>query len=297
MAALSMTETNDPVKAALWMVGAIFAFSSLAIGGREVAPELDTFELMMYRSFVGIVLVLVVASMAGTVGQITTRRFGLHLVRNAGHFLGQNFWFFAITVIPLAQAVALEFTTPLWAALLAVIILGERISAFRGAMLALGFCGILIVTRPWVEPPSIGIIAAAIAAIGFAISAVYTRLLTRTETITTILFWLVVMQAILGVVFAGYDGDVAWPSAAIWPWVGLVSVSGLVAHFCLTRALSLAPAAVVMPVDFIRLPAVALIGVVVYSESLDVYVFLGAAIIFCANYLNIWRETRSVPKM
>lgn len=292
-----MSVPNDPAKAALWMVGAILAFSTLAIGGREVAPELDTFELMMYRSFIGIVLVLGAAWIAGTVGQITTRRFGLHIVRNAGHFLGQNFWFFAITVIPLAQAVALEFTTPLWAALLAVVILGERISLFRGAMLILGFCGILIVTRPWVEPPSIGIIAAAIAAIGFAISAVFTRLLTRTETVTTILFWLVVMQAVLGVVFAGYDGEVAWPSRAVWPWVGLVSVSGLVAHFCLTRALSLAPAAVVMPVDFIRLPAVAMIGVAVYGESLDIFVFIGAAIIFGANYLNIWREARTVPKM
>lgn len=297
MAAQTMSAPNDPGKATLWMAGAIVAFSTLAIGGREVAPDLDTFELMMYRSFIGIALVVAIAAGAGTLGQITTRRFRLHVIRNAGHFLGQNFWFYAITVIPLAQAVAIEFTTPLWAALFAVVILGERISAFRGAMLAIGFCGILIVTRPWVEPPSVGVITAAVAAVGFAISAVYTRLLTRTETITTILFWLVVMQAVFGVVFAAYDGDVAWPSTAVWPWVGLVSISGLVAHFCLTRALSLAPAAVVMPVDFVRLPAVALIGVAAYGESLDVFVFVGAALIFGSNYLNIWREARSVPKM
>ncbi|NKB28168.1 MAG: EamA family transporter [Rhodobacteraceae bacterium] len=290
-----MPTDQNPVRAAFWMIGAIVSFSSMAVAGRAIAPELDTFELMMYRSFIGLAIVLAVGGWVGTLGQISTRHFGLHLIRNIGHFTGQNLWFFAITLIPLAQVFALEFTGPLWATLLAVFILGERITGFRAATLIAGFVGILIVTRPWINPIGWGVIAGALAAVGFAISMVLTRLLARSISITTILFWLTAMQATFGVITAGFDGDIAWPSALIWPWVVLVALGGLLAHFCLTRALSLAPAAVVMPVDFARLPVIALIGVWLYNESLDPMVLIGAAIIFGANYLNIWREARSVP--
>jgi len=291
-----MPTEQNPVRAAFWMIGAIVSFSSMAVAGRAISSELDTFELMMYRSFIGLAIVIGVATLAGTRSQISTRHFGLHLIRNIGHFAGQNFWFFAITAVPLAQVFALEFTAPLWATLLAIFILGERITGFRAATLLVGFVGILIVTRPWIEPLGWGVAAGALAAVGFAVSAVFTRLLSRSVSITTILFWLTMMQAAFGVLTAGIDGDIAWPSTAMWPWVALVAVAGLVAHFCLTRALSLAPAAVVMPVDFARLPVIALIGMWLYSESLDPMVLIGAVVIFGANYLNIWREARSVPK-
>ena len=103
------------------------------------------------------------------------------------------------------------------------------------------------------------------------------------------------MQAVFGLICAGIDGDIALPAAESWPLVSLIAVAGLVAHFCLTTALGLAPAPVVMPIDFTRLPLVALVGMLVYGEVLDPYVFLGAAIIFGANYFNILRETRTSP--
>lgn len=132
---------------------------------------------------------------------------------------------------------------------------------------------------------------------GFAGSVVFTRKLTRTESIVSILFWLTVMQAGLGLICAGFDGDIALPSANSLPWVALIALAGLVAHFCLTTALSLAPATVVMPIDFTRLPLIAIVGVVLYAEPLDPFVLLGAAIIFAANYFNIWAETRRVTGM
>lgn len=120
----------------------------------------------------------------------------------------------------------------------------------------------------------------------------FTRRLTRTASTACILFWLTVMQAVFGLVCAGIDGDIALPGLATWPWVVLIAIAGLVAHFCLTTALGLAPAPVVMPIDFARLPLVAVVGMLVYAEALDPFVFLGAAIIFGANYFNILRETR-----
>ncbi|WP_421907614.1 DMT family transporter [Mameliella sp.] len=283
---------HDTLRGCLWMTGAIASFTVMAIAGRAVSLDLDTFEIMLYRSLIGILIVLAVAGMSGTLSHITTRNMRTHLLRNVFHFSGQNLWFFSITAIPLAQVFAIEFTSPFWVMLLSALILGERLTPNRVGAAILGFIGILIVTRPSPETAHIGQLTAALAAVGFAGSAVFTRLLTRTERITCILFWLTVMQAAFGLVCAGIDGDIAVPATSSLPWVVLIAIAGLVAHFCLTTALSLAPATVVMPIDFARLPVIALVGMLIYTEALDPLVLLGALVIFGANYGNIWFETR-----
>lgn len=280
------------MRAAAWMSGAIVSFSAMAVAGRAVASELDTFELMLYRSLIGLGIVLLVSSLVGTRRQINTRDMPLHLIRNISHFIGQNLWFFAITVTPLAQVFALEFTSPLWVLLFSPLLLGERLTRVRSLCAVLGFLGILIVVRPSADSLSPGIIAAAIAAIGFAGSAVFTKMLTRRQSITCILFYLTLMQAVFGLLAAGYDGDITLPSTIVTPWLLLIALAGLLAHFCLTKALTIAPASVVIPIDFIRLPVIAVIGMVLYGEAVDVYVFIGGLVIFVANYVNILHETR-----
>ena len=278
---------NTTLMAALWMIGAIIAFTSMAIAGREVSFELDTFEIMMFRSLTGIIIVLCVAAAAGTLKDINRQQLPLHGLRNLAHFTGQNLWFYALTVIPLAQVFALEFTTPIWVILLSPLLLGERITAIGAFAAAIGFAGVMVVTQPGATPITAGTIAAATAAIGFALTAIFTRKLTRTQSITCILFWLTLMQLVFGLVTAGYDGDIALPSATTAPWLILIGCAGLLAHFCLTKALSLAPASIVMPIDFIRLPVIAIVAAHLYAERLDPLVFIGAALIFGANYLNI----------
>ncbi|MEM6308279.1 MAG: DMT family transporter, partial [Pseudomonadota bacterium] len=249
------------------------------------------FEIMMYRSFLGIVIVMGVAYVFGTHRQITGNRLGLHFVRNLCHFAGQNLWFFALPLIPLAQLFALEFTSPVWVILLAPIFLGERLTGRKSIIAALGFAGVLIVARPDTSALNIGIIAGALAAIGFAGAAIATRELTRTETITSVLFYLTVMQAVFGVITAYGAGPITWPTAQTAPGLAIIGIAGLAAQFCMTKALYLPPASVVMPVDFIRLPVIALIGYMFYAETLDTYTILGAAIILAANYLNIRQKT------
>lgn len=288
---------NDIWRAALWMTGAIVSFTSMAIAGRAVSLAHDTFEIMLFRSLIGIVIVLVVSSAFGTRSQITRRSLGLHFVRNLCHFVGQNLWFFALTAIPLAQVFALEFTSPLWVIALSPLLLKERITGLKLLVGILGFIGILIVARPTPDSINIGIVCAALSAIGFAGSAIFTKILTRTETITCILFYLTVIQAIFGLICAGADGQITLPSASALPWLTLIGCAGLVAHFCLTTALSIAPATVVMPFDFVRLPVIAIIGVLLYSEPLDPYVLIGAVVIFGANYLNIWSANRAVNQL
>ena len=278
---------NNTLKAAIWMIGAITAFTSMAVAGRAAASNLDTFEIMLYRSLVGLTIVLSVASFAGTFGQIRRDKLPLHIMRNAAHFTGQNLWFFAITVVPLAQVFALEFTTPIWVILLSPILIGERITKIGAIAAAIGFIGILIVARPDPEAINAGLISAALCAIAFALTAIATRKLTQTETITCIMFFLTAIQACLGLIFAGFDGDIALPNAQTLPWVCLIGVAGLTAHFCMTKALSIAPASVVMPIDFARLPIIAVVGIMLYDEPVDALIFLGGALIFGANYLNI----------
>lgn len=286
---------SQTLKAVLWMSGAIVSFTTMAVAGREVSLDLDTFEIMLYRSLIGVVIVVTLLIATGQTGQVTRRRLGLHLARNLCHFAGQNLWFFAVAAIPIAQVFALEFTSPLWVIVLSPFVLGEKLTPTRALAAVLGFVGILVVARPSPETINPGLIAAALAAIGFAGSAVTTRRLTRTETTVCILFWLTVMQSVFGLVCAGIDGDIAFPASTSWPWVVLIAIAGLVAHYCLTTALSLAPAPVVMPIDFARLPVAALVGIILYQEALDPYVFIGAAIIFGANYFNILHETRPRP--
>jgi drug/metabolite transporter (DMT)-like permease len=285
---------STTLQAALWMIGAITAFTTMAIAGRSVSVELDTFEIMLFRSVIGIGIVLGIAAYTGAIRQIRFRKLRLHLVRNVCHFTGQNLWFFAITVIPLAQVFALEFTTPIWVLLLSPLILQERLTGVGLVAALIGFVGILIVARPDPANLSPGLLAAAGCAVFFALSAIFTRKLTRTEGITSILFFLTVTQAVFGLICAAYDGDIALPSNLVLPWVGVISVAGLVAHFCLTKALSIAPASTVMPLDFARLPAIAIVGMLLYDEPLELLVFVGAALIFLGNYINIRQAGRAV---
>ena len=287
---------QQPLRAAVWMIGAIVSFTSMAIAGRALAGHHDTFEIMAYRSLVGIVIVVTLATAFGTLHQVSRRSLHVHFVRNSSHFAGQNLWFYAITMAPLAQVFAMEFTSPLWVAVLAPLVLKERLTPTRAMAAGLGFVGILFVARPFdglsLSP---GLIAGGLAAIGFAGSAIFTRLLTRTETTTCILFYLTTMQAAFGLLCAGIDGQMALPTLYTLPWLALVGLAGLVAHFCLTTALSLAPASIVMPIDFARLPIIAAVGMLLYGEPLQFAVLAGAAVIFVANWINIRHETRRPP--
>lgn len=280
-------QTHRPLAAALWMSGSILSFTGMAIAGRAVAGEHDTFEIMLWRSVVGICLVIAVAGLAGRLGEVRRDRLGQHLLRNGVHFAGQNLWFWALTAIPLAQVFALEFTSPIWVVLLSPLLLGERLTPPRALAAALGFAGAMIVARPDFTALDPGVLAAAASAVCFAGSVILTKALTRGESIVSILFWLTLMQSGLGLVTAGWDGAIALPNTATLPWLALIGAAGVVAHFCLTTALSLAPASFVVPIDFVRLPLIALIGAALYGEALDPLVLLGGAVILAANVINI----------
>ncbi|PWJ21002.1 DMT family transporter [Jannaschia seohaensis] len=269
------------------MLGSIASFTAMAVAGRAVSHLHDTFEIMLYRSVVGVLVVLGLGLALGRLGEISTRNLKLQIGRNIAHFTGQNLWFLALISAPLAQVFAMEFTSPLWVLLLAPLILGERVRPAQYGVAAMGFGGVLLVAQPFSGGISLGLVWAGMAALFFALTNLLTRRLTRTETVMGILFWLTVLQLLFGLITAGLDGDIALPDATTLPWLALIGFAGLAAHFCLTNALSLAPAATVMPVDFARLPLIALIGALFYGEGLDPLILLGGAVIAGAAWTNL----------
>ena len=278
---------NRPLAAAAWMSGSILSFTAMAVAGRAVAGVHDTFEIMFWRSVVGLVLVVLTARAFGRLSEVQTRHLPQHLLRNVIHFTGQNLWFWALTAIPLAQVFALEFTSPLWVILLSPLFLGERLTRLKLLAAGLGFAGAMIVARPDITRIEPGVLAAAGSALCFAGSMILTKRLTRAESIVSILFWLAVIQGILGLIASGLDGQITLPTAVTLPWLGLIGAAGIIAHLCLTQALSLASASIVAPIDFIRLPLIAVVGMALYAEPLEWAVLLGGAIIFLANWINI----------
>lgn len=283
---------SPALRAAVWMIGSILAFSVMAVAGKQINGQHDSFEIMTARSAFGFLLVLAIGVATGRLAEINANRLGGHLIRNLIHFTGQNLWFWALTMIPMAQLFALEFTAPIWVILLSPIFLGERLTPPRMIAAALGFVGILIVARPDIGQLNPGVLAAAGAAIAFAITSIATKALTRGQSILTILFWLTLIQFGLGLIASGYDGIMQWPTAQTLPWLAIIGLCGVTAHFCLTTALSLAPASYVVPLDFLRLPLIAVVGALLYDEPLDPFVLLGAAIIFLGIWINIRAQLR-----
>ena len=138
---------SNTIIAAYWMIGAMFSFSLMALGGRELGGFLDTFEIMTYRSLVGVLIVLFVVFYNRSLKEISLKKIKLHFIRNIFHFFGQNLWFFAVIYIPLSQLFAFEFSVPIWVAVLAPIFLKEKITFIRVVAILLGFLGILIVAN------------------------------------------------------------------------------------------------------------------------------------------------------
>lgn len=282
-----MTRSN-PLKAALWMLGAVGSFALMAVAGRHILAVFNTFDLMLYRSLIGFVLVAaIVWRSPGGFARIRSRRPASHVRRNLFHYAGQNLWFFAVAAIPLSQLVALEFTNPLWVTLLAPALLGERLTARGIAAALVGSLGVLIVARPGHAPLEAGHGAALAAAVCFALNTIYTREIRSVDSVLCVLFWMTLSQGAMSLVLSLAFGGVPLPDAALVPWLGIVGLTGLSAHYSLTSALGHAPATIVAPMEFIRLPVMAFLGAWLYGEDLGLAVFVGAVVILLGNLLNL----------
>jgi drug/metabolite transporter (DMT)-like permease len=271
------------------MGGALLSFSLMAVAVRELLRTLGTFEVLFLRSLVSLAVMLALLPRFG-VGALRTRLIGLHALRNLFHFSGQYAWVYAIGLLPLATVFAIEFTMPVWTTILAMATLGERLNRGRVVMLVLGLAGILIIVKPGVAPVSGAALVMLAGSLAYAATMISTKRLAMNDTAFAVLFYMSAIQVPLGLIPA-LPGWVT-PGLDELPWIVAVGGSGLTAHYCLTRALRAADAIVVVPIDFLRLPLIAVVGMALYSEPLEASIMLGAAVIFTGTYYSIWRESR-----
>ena len=290
---VSQRSSRSTLLATLWMLGWLAAMVLLAVAAREGGKQLHVFQIMEVRSILGIVLFVPMVAAAGGLRSMRTRHFGVHVARNAVHYAAQFLWFLAITMIPIAEVVAIEFTAPVWVALLAVAALGERMTAARVAAVALGVVGVVIIVRPGLDHVEVGQVVALVAAIGFAGSIILVKSLTRTESVLSIIFWMLIIQSVIGAIPAAMTWQT--PPMAVWPWLAVIAVCGTYSHFCMAHALRHAEATTVVPLDFLRVPLTALAAWLVFSERFDTFIVIGAAVILGGNLLNLKRAASPLP--
>jgi drug/metabolite transporter (DMT)-like permease len=271
--------------AALWMAGWLALMLIVAIAGRETTRELNVFQILELRSVLGFLMLYPLIHLNGGLMAIKTSRPLQHVARNLIHYGAGLGWFFALTLIPLGQVVSIEFTMPIWTAILAATFLGERMTVWKISAIVLGVVGVLVIVRPAAGAINPGQLIALGAAVGFGISVAMMKSLTRTENTLTIIFWMLVIQSAAGFFPALY----VWirPSAYAFGWIVVIALCGTFSHYCMARAMLYADATVVLPMDFLRVPLSATAGWLIYSERLDMFTVLGAALILTGNLLNL----------
>jgi drug/metabolite transporter (DMT)-like permease len=279
---------STAVRAVLWMSGAVLSFSTMAIAVRELKP-MGPFEILFWRTAISFLIVLAFLPRTG-VATVRTRRFGLHFLRNAVHFGGQYCWVYAIGALSLATVFAIEFTMPVWTAILAALILHERLTRPRLIMLVLGLIGVLIILRPGALPVEFAAFVMLLGSLCYAAQFIATKRLASTESAIAVLFWMSVIQTPVAFVLALPH----WvhPSGMQVFWVIAIGCFSFFAHYCITRSLKIGDATLVIPIDFLRLPFIAVVGALLYAEPFDPMVFVGAVVIFSGTYYSLSRESR-----
>lgn len=283
---------SQKLQATLWVIGALLSFTGLAIAARQLSYGYSVSEILFFRSLV-VLLVLSPFIIKSRGAVLKTGQMKLQIFRNVIHLAGQYAWVLGIAYLTLAEVFAIEFTMPIWAALIAVFVLRERLTAPRILAVITGFIGILIILRPGLsvfQPVSLIVLFSAIA---FAISVTSTKVITRTDSPLTIILYMPVIQLPIAGVLAYFSWKT--PSTHDLIWFALMGLTSMSAHFTLANALKLADAAYVMPIDFMRLPLAAFVGYLLYQEPLSIWIFIGAALIFTGNFYMVREEKPPEP--
>ncbi|MGA7064858.1 MAG: DMT family transporter [Pseudolabrys sp.] len=283
--------THKLARVVLWMIGALLSFSIMAVSIRELSRAgLSIFEILAIRSGVALLVLLSLLAVRPEMRlHAVPRRMGLHLLRNTIHYASQFSWALSLTMLPLATVFSLEFTMPAWTAVLAVWFLHERMNASRLGVVVLGLIGVLVILRPGIAGFNPAAILVLLAAFGYAITMITTKKLTITETTFAIIFWMAVIQFPLSLIGSDPAAFLNIDTRHILPAIG-VGTAGLTSHYCLSNAFRSGDATLVVPLDFMRIPLIAVVGWAFYGERLDLFVLLGALIIVSGVLWNLRSE-------
>lgn len=277
--------------ATLWVIGALTSFCLMAIGARELNSQIGIFQILFFRSIVGLLVLLPIMFLSKKSSFLLPKRIKLHLVRNLFHFAGQYGWFLGIGLLPLATVFAIEFTVPLWTIIISYFFLKESITVRKVIAVLLGILGVIVIVRPSLEVARYGSLMVLGAAICYAFSHVATKSLSNTENPISIIFMMCLIQAPLGLLL--FIKGWTTPAGIQWLWLVIIGVTALSAHYCMTKAMQHAEVTFVVTMDMFRLPLISLIGVLLYAEHFSVALILGMLLIVAGNSVNIYgKENR-----
>ena len=283
--------TNKLARVVLWMVGALLSFSVMAVSIRELSRrDMSIFEILAIRSGVALLVLLALVVFRPELRVLMRpHRMRLHALRNTVHYASQFAWALSLTMLPLAMVFALEFTMPGWTALLAIWLLHEKMTPSRIGVVVFGLIGVLVILRPGIASFNPAALLVLGAAFGYAITMITTKKLTSTETTFGIIFWMAVIQFPLSLIGSDPSKFIHMNASHILPAIG-VGVAGLTSHYCLTNAFRAGDATLVVPLDFMRIPLIAVVGWAFYGERLDIFVLFGALIIIAGVLWNLRSE-------
>ncbi len=267
---------SGALEGALLMVFSCACFAAMSALIRHLSGSISSFEIAFFRNAVGLVAVLPWMLHLG-LGKLKTQRLKLYLSRGALGVIAMWAWYAALGMMPLAEAITLNFTVALWMIPVAIVLLKEHIGPRRWAATGVGFAGVLIVLQPGAEAMSLGGLLAIGSAFLFAVTMCIIKLLSKTETPTQIVFYMNLIMTPLSL-----GPAIAFWSYPTWIELGLLIAIGLIAlagHFSMARALSLAEASALMPLDYMRLPFAILIGYFAFGEFPGVWTWVGGAVI------------------
>ncbi len=269
----------------LWMMGGLVSLSLMAIGARELAGQITTFQILFFRSVISLFVITLIIYKSKKIRLFSSKRIQLHIMRNVFHFVGQYGWFLGLGLLPLAHVFALEFTVPMWTLAIASLFLKEGITPRKIIAVLFGVLGVYVILKPGIEIVDSASIIVLIAAIGYSVSHVSTKALSNTEDSLTVLFYMSFIQLPIGFLFT--INDWVFPDSNQCFWLSVIGITALTAHYCITNAMKLEEAGIVVTMDFLRLPLIAVVGVIFYSEAFEVAVILGASLMLFGNLINL----------
>ena len=265
--------------------GAAFALMMALV--RLVADDIHPFETAFFRNLLGLVFMSPWLAVAG-VAPLRSGRWRAHVMRSAFGLAAMLSLFLALTLLPLAEATALSFTSPLFATIGAAVILRERVRRRRWAATLVGFAGALIILRPGAGTFDPSSLVALSAAVFIACAMLSIKSLSRTEHPNAIVVMMGLLMTPASLVPALFVWR--WPSEATWGWLLLIGLSATIGQVCLTRAFAAAEASAVLPYDFFRLIFAALLGYLMFDQVPDAWTLVGGLVILGASVYIARRE-------
>lgn len=273
------------------MVGSGLVLSCMHALIRIVAQDLPALEVTFFRNLFGLIAVLPVIARQG-LSSLRTGRPGLVVLRTVSGIIAMTTWFYSLTVLPLAEAVALSFLSVIFASIGGAIVLKERMRLRRWSAILLGFCGALLILRPGFRDVNLGMILVVVATVTWGTNVVIVKVLSRTDSLTSIVGIMAISFTVLSFPLA----LMVWETPTSTQLLLLfgVGVLGTIGHFAMTKALSLAETGAIMPLDFTRLIWASLLGFWLFAETPDVWTVVGGGLIICSATYVILRESGKI---